>query len=286
MSRRLTWNADSARIALLETYVDSILAGQGFATAANYAGLPSPTEDQSGTIYFVENTTGIIGFRKLSGPYQIQDVGGGVYEWVYLGYDRLAQSIKVRYENNPDTNVFTDAFKQMLDLDGITPLFRVLASPPPGITNDGALYYDSTFREIMRYSSTRNKWLSENTKSIVAGRNGDTGVNVSLSSASVPTNVAPYPISRKSTIIGIYATSRDVEDYTLGIQDTTNDPGSLSITTIEIPTGGQASTHLDYTLNLDIQNNATLDLYISASNTDLVNSPRVILWYKNSAVAT
>lgn len=74
----------------------------------NYASLP-PAAANPAKRFFVNTTTGIIGLRKLNGIYRSDGAN-----WIYQGYDRHAQSIKDRYESNPDTNVFTDAEKAKL----------------------------------------------------------------------------------------------------------------------------------------------------------------------------
>lgn len=101
------------------TNTSALGSGARYPEVENYSALtaidPNTVPDE---IRVVRKTTGIIGFRNLSGLYQSQEtfIGSGVYQWVYLGYDRDDLSIKTRYERNANTNAYTDSDKAKVDL--------------------------------------------------------------------------------------------------------------------------------------------------------------------------
>jgi len=112
-----TWNDIAKRIEEIEVQLG--LPGINYPKIDTYDSLNTtfPAEENQTALFTVTTTTGIIGFRKLAGIYQSQEISPGNWGWVYLGYDRNASSIKLRYESNPDTNVFTDEEKADLAIN-------------------------------------------------------------------------------------------------------------------------------------------------------------------------
>lgn len=93
--------------------------GSGYIQVETFTDLPDPSLHLN-EVYIVKTTTGIYGFRKLSGFYMSNGVS-----WQYLG-DMSASYIAELYESNSNTNKFTNAYKYALD------------NPPIGVPTGGA----------------------------------------------------------------------------------------------------------------------------------------------------
>lgn len=128
--------SDDFAVDLASTFWEDVTGGGApgafiHGEVTTFANLPSAAVNP-GKRYFVNTTTGIIGFRNLNGIYRSDGAS-----WIYQGYDRLASSVKTRYESNPDTNAFTDSEQTIVanssshqadtnnphstDIDGVTP---------------------------------------------------------------------------------------------------------------------------------------------------------------------
>lgn len=163
------------------------------------------------------------------------------------------------------------------------PEFPILSSPPSNPTSGfNKFYYDSSIEEFVSYSPIRSKWLSEHTFPIHIARNGNLAVGTSFRTTDgLATSTAPILLERNCTLVGIVASTSDLEQFVLGVDDVSTG-GSGNTIAINYEATGPTTTRnlIKLDLNQDYNAGDELDIYVVSSVTGNIADPRIKLLFK------
>lgn len=151
-----------------------------------------------------------------------------------------------------------------------------LATPPSG-PNDGDLYYDTSYKCVMFYDSSRSKWLSLHVENYAFSINSaSVAAGVSFRVGDLPTSATPLHLGSYNTcLVGLTVTTAAAENFTLGVADTV--VGS-NVYTYSIPNGRY---YANYSINSNFDANNAIDVYVSALGTSgNINRPMVTLSFR------
>lgn len=211
------------------------------------------------------------------------------------GFDTSASSIGAPVYFNSSGDLTLTAGSQpigivlALDTNGVVYIdlserykyLRVLSSNP-ALPRNGESYFNTTINHIVSYDSARGKWLSDTSTYTHAARNGLLAAGSSFRTTDgLPTSVSPVIIERDCTLTGITASTSDLEQFVIRIDDVSvGGSGNTLAINFEAPGPTSTRSFIDLNLNQDFDEGDLLDIYILSSATGNVNNPRIKLIFK------